>query len=259
MLSYGLIDQYTTFEKLAMARQNFVGLVVSQGKMNKTVKVRVQTPTYDSRIHKEIMKRKDYLVHDEGNLCKEGDIVRIESIPKMSPRKYFAIAEIKINKGQQFAEYEALAKKQVSQEQKDKIQEFLSRKSELEGIIQQVEDLKALDRLSKKFEANPDADRDFVLGEVQRIKEKYGITAWPSTEPVVKLELNEAAKDLSVFENRMSNIQHILAKLMSSEYAEQRTAILQSIKNGEDAKPNIQKNLLRKWVLDPKNELPLTL
>ena len=67
-----------------MAKQNFIGLVVSQGKMAKTVKVRVQRKVYDTRIHKEVIKRKDYLVHDEGNLCKEGDVVRIESIPKLS-------------------------------------------------------------------------------------------------------------------------------------------------------------------------------
>ena len=79
-------------------------------KNDKTVKVRVQGRVYDKRVDKEILTRKDYLVHDEGSICKEGDIVRIESIPKISKRKAFAIAEIKVNKGQQFAAYEEMAK-----------------------------------------------------------------------------------------------------------------------------------------------------
>lgn len=83
-----------------MARQNFIGVVLTQGKMAKTVKVRVQGKVFDKRIGKEILTRKDFLVHDEGDICKEGDLVRIESIPKRSKRKAFAIAEIKVNKGQ---------------------------------------------------------------------------------------------------------------------------------------------------------------
>lgn len=73
---------------LTMARQNFVGVVISQGKMTKTVKVRVQGRVYDKRVDKEILTRKDYLVHDEGSICKEGDIVRIESIPKISKKSF---------------------------------------------------------------------------------------------------------------------------------------------------------------------------
>ena len=38
--------------------------------------------------------RKDYLVHDEGELCKTGDIVRIEACRPISARKHFALAEI---------------------------------------------------------------------------------------------------------------------------------------------------------------------
>ena len=86
--------------------------------MTKTVKVRVQGRVYDKRVDKEILTRKDYLVHDEGSICKEGDIVRIESIPKISKRKAFAIAEIKVNKGQQFAAYEEMAKNKLNLKKK---------------------------------------------------------------------------------------------------------------------------------------------
>lgn len=244
-----------------MAKQNFIGLVISQGKMLKTVKVRVQTKAYDTKVHKEVIKRKDYLVHDEGNLCKEGDIVRIQAIPKISARKYFAIADIKINKGQQFALYESLAKEKVAKEETEKIQQFLERRKEYENTITQVEDLKKLDKLSNTFQSDPSADREFLLNEINAIKEKYNIKSWPSSEPVLKLEVNEAAKDLTILQNRVVNIKIILDKLMSEEYASHRQEILSSLSKTpvEELKPFTQKNILRKFILDPRNECPVTL
>ena len=38
--------------------------------------------------------RKNYLVHDEGELCSTGDVVRIEACRPISARKHFALAEI---------------------------------------------------------------------------------------------------------------------------------------------------------------------
>lgn len=244
-----------------MARQNFIGLVVSQGKMNKTVKVRVQTKAYDTKVHKEVIQRKDYLVHDEGNLCKEGDIVRIETIPKISSRKYFAIAEIKVNKGQQFALYETLAKEKVAEEEKLKISEFLQKRQEFESTILKVEDLKTLDRITKSFQTNPEADRKALLDQISEIKQKYGITSWPSTEPVLPLEINERARDLNVLENRVTHIKQILEKFMSAEYEAKRHEILSQLsKTSIDLiKPHTAKNLLRKYVLDPQNEVPFSL
>lgn len=243
-----------------MAKQNFIGLVVSQGKMQKTVKVRVQTKAYDTKVHKEVIKRKDYLVHDEGNLCKEGDIVRIQAIPKISARKYFAIADMKINKGQQFALYESLAKEKVAKEETEKIQQFLQRREEFQNTITQVEDLKKLDKLSSSFQSDP-SDREVLLKEINAIKEKYNIKSWPSTEPVLKLEVNEAAKDLTLLENRVNNIKIILGKLMSDEYKSQRQEILSGLSKSpiEELKPFTQKNLLRKFILNPRNECPVTL
>lgn len=244
-----------------MARQNFVGLVISQGKMNKTVKVRVQSTGYDKRVHKEVLKRKDYLVHDSGNLCKEGDIVRIESIPKMTERKYFAIAEIKVNKGQQFAQYQELAKKQVAKEEKAKIEEFLNRRNELSNVIKKVEDLKQLDQISKSFQKATEEQRPDLLKQITDIKERYNIKSWPSTEEVLPLAVNEAAKDLSIVDNRLANIRVILDKLMSQDYKSQRLEILAQIGRGseEELKPNVMKNMLRKWVMNPRNDVPVSL
>ncbi|CUM65107.1 uncharacterized protein PRCAT00002733001 [Priceomyces carsonii] len=244
-----------------MARQNFIGLVVSQGKMTKTVKVRVQTKAYDNRVHKEIIKRKDYLVHDEGNLCKEGDIVRIEAIPKISARKYFAIAEIKVNKGQQFALYETLAKEKVSNEEQKKVEEFIEKRNDFEKVINKVEDLRKLDQITRSLLADPSADRQFLLNEINSIKEKYGIKSWPSTEPVLKLEINESAKDLSNLENRIANIKPILERLMSDEFTSFREDVLSKMSKTpvQELKPHTQKNILRKFVLNPKNECPVAL
>ncbi|KAK9240361.1 hypothetical protein V1525DRAFT_227992 [Lipomyces kononenkoae] len=87
-------------------RQNFVGLVISQGKMAKTVKVRVQIPVHNSRYKMVVNKRRDFLVHDEGDICREGDIVRIESTRPLSARKFFAVAEIKTAYGQELQKYQ---------------------------------------------------------------------------------------------------------------------------------------------------------
>ena len=244
-----------------MARQNFIGLVVSQGKMQKTVKVRVQTKKYDNKVFKETLSRKDYLVHDEGNICKEGDIVRIEAIPKISARKYFAIAEIKVNKGQQFALYESLARERVLQEKDDTIRKYFERRQEVQTSISKIEDLKKIDDMSFLYQADPEADRDFLLKEIESIKQKYNIQSWPSVEPVLQLETSQVAQELSTIEGRFKNMKSILDKLMAEEHLEKRKDILSKIskKPIEELKPNIQKNILRKYLMDSRNECPVAL
>lgn len=232
--------------------------------MDKTVKVRVQTKRYDSKVHKEILGRKDYLAHDEGNLCSEGDLVRIESIPKITSRKYFAIAEIKVNKGQQFEAYETLAKDRVAKETRERAEAFLARRKELDSIITKVTDLQELDRISRAYPNSDAQDRAKLIAEINDIKEKYGIQSWPTTEPVLELELTAEQKDLTVMENRVAHIRLILDKLMSEDYAAQRTKLLEEITRGkygavDTIKPAIQKNMLRKYVLDPRNTVPVAL
>lgn len=252
-----------------MARQNFIGLVVSQGKMNKTVKVRVQTKGYDKRVHKEVLKRKDYLVHDEGNLCKEGDIVRIESIPKITERKYFAVAQIKVNKGQQFAAYQELAKKKVQREEEQKLTQFFERRNQYEKVVNKIEDLKKLDQLTKAYQ-NADAEKRLdLLLQINEIKQRYNITSWPSTQPLMSIGVNETAEKVydsislldeaefekSIVDWRLAHIREILDEMMSEEWAEWRAQILEG-KVSERSAEHTKRNILRKWVLDPKNDLP---
>ena len=117
-----------------MARQNFIGVVVSQGKMIKTVKVRIEKKKFDARINKYVFLKKDYLVHDEAGVSREGDLVRIESTRPLSKRKFFSIAELMKNKGQQNALYEQNAKTQIMQE--DSVKKLLT--LDLESLKQKT-------------------------------------------------------------------------------------------------------------------------
>lgn len=236
--------------------------MVSQGKMAKTVKVRVQTNTYDKRIHKEVLKRKDYLVHDEGNICREGDIVRIEAIPRISPRKTFAIAEIRDDKGQKFALYEDMAKKQALSEERLKLAEFASHKDQLSKTITQIADLRKLNEIVARGEtAENEADRDTLLKEINNIKAKYGIKSWPNTEPVVSLEIQQDARELSERERRLAKFPEFYEKLLLPEHEQRKNELLLKLSKVpvEKLQKSAAKNILRKWFLDPKNESPVAL
>ncbi|KAI5965656.1 uncharacterized protein KGF55_001018 [Candida pseudojiufengensis] len=251
-----------------MARQNFVGLVVSQGRMNKTVKVRVQGKIYDRRIDKEIIRRKDFLCHDEGNICKEGDIVRIESIPKISKLKAFAIAEIKINKGQQFEQYESLAKQRIQEEDLKEIEFFKQNKDKFSKIVTKLEDLKKIDELNYKItnlenlENSSTSNEDSIIVEINKIKSKYNIKSYPSTEPLIDLDLNSPIYK-SELEKRVYHMDYILNELLNnSKYEEFKNRIL--LKKFKDRsldsiQKSILKNVLRKYVINEENELPFAL
>lgn len=75
-------------------RQNFKGIVISSQLMQKTVKVRVIKKVLHPKVHKLITLHKNYLAHDEGTVCKNGDLVRIEACRPLSARKRFSVAEI---------------------------------------------------------------------------------------------------------------------------------------------------------------------
>ncbi|KAI8870071.1 30S ribosomal protein S17 [Ramicandelaber brevisporus] len=74
-------------------RQNLIGIVVNT--LNaKTAKVRVPRIRMHHKVHKEVVKHRNFMAHDELEKCKVGDIVRIEQCKKISERKYFSVAEI---------------------------------------------------------------------------------------------------------------------------------------------------------------------
>ncbi|SAM09061.1 hypothetical protein [Absidia glauca] len=74
-------------------RQNFVGMVVSNA-MEKTVKVKVIRQKLHPIVLKTMKTHKNYLAHDENQLCALGDVVRIEACRPLSKHKKFSVAEI---------------------------------------------------------------------------------------------------------------------------------------------------------------------
>ncbi|KAI8340797.1 30S ribosomal protein S17 [Chlamydoabsidia padenii] len=74
-------------------RQNFVGMVVSNA-MEKTVKVKVIRQKLHPVVLKTMKTHKNYLAHDENQLCGLGDVVRIEACRPLSKHKKFTVAEI---------------------------------------------------------------------------------------------------------------------------------------------------------------------
>ena len=75
-----------------MPRRVLTGRVVSD-KMDKTVTVSVDRRVMHPLYKKFIRRSKKYAAHDENNLCKEGDAVRIEECRPISKRKTWLVIE----------------------------------------------------------------------------------------------------------------------------------------------------------------------
>lgn len=225
-----------------MARQNFIGLVVSLGKMDKTVKVRVQRAAYNRIVNKDMIKRKDYLVHDEGNICREGDLVRIEATRPLSARKFFAVAEIKRNKGSEFATYEEEAKVAVHEEEIQKHQEFLDRRT-LSQAPSMIEELYRIEKMA--FSTLEDKFSEQEIAEIDQLKKKYGITTWPPQEKLFDLGVEKLEKDLKQLLVKIDP-EWLVRSVMEDE--SKLTVVLSQIGKSDITKKSIQKNLVRKFV-----------
>ncbi|GBD04033.1 30S ribosomal protein S17 [bacterium HR19] len=77
-----------------MPKKELTGVVISSGKMDKTVKVAVERVFKHPKYGKYIKKVKKYLVHDPENKCKEGDIVIIKEGRPFSKLKRFFVYKI---------------------------------------------------------------------------------------------------------------------------------------------------------------------
>lgn len=74
-------------------RKERVGEVVSN-KMQKTIVVKVATTTHHSKYNKVIRSYNKFKVHDEKNVAKIGDKVRITETRPISKDKFWKLAEI---------------------------------------------------------------------------------------------------------------------------------------------------------------------
>lgn len=175
--------------------------------------------------------------------------------------KAFAIAEIKVNKGQQFAAYEEMAKKQVKLEEEKEAKKFIEHREKFSKIITQLDDLKKMDKLTHEITSNIEEDHTKLIEEINQIKEKYNIKSWPTTESTVDLGLNEPIFS-DEKEKRLYFIQYILNELMNNaKYEEIRKSIVESKlkKSMEEVSKSIQKNVVRRYLLDTRNECPVPL
>ena len=75
-----------------MPRRVLTGRVVSD-KMEKTVTVSVDRRVMHPLYKKFIRRSKKYAAHDEHNICKVGDTVRIVECPPISKRKTWTVVE----------------------------------------------------------------------------------------------------------------------------------------------------------------------
>lgn len=227
-----------------MARQNFIGMVVSQGKMQKTVKVRVETKVFDKRINKELFRRKDFLVHDESDVSREGDLVRIEATRPLSKRKFFAVAEILRNKGQQFALFEKQAKINVANQENDKTRQFLERREQKQTSESSLlHDVRALQNAYATGKQNSE--------EVKEIKERYGIEDFnpESLKQLLQLDINKME---STFENQQMLIDDVATRLkeyLQNDDLANEFLVSKGLENPATLKKNIKKNLLKKHIL----------
>ena len=75
-----------------MPRRVLSGRVTSD-KMDKTITVLVERRVMHPLYKKFIRRSKKYAAHDEENICKEGDFVRIEECRPISKRKTWQVIE----------------------------------------------------------------------------------------------------------------------------------------------------------------------
>ena len=74
-------------------RRELVGKVVNSTN-DKTVNVLVETYKVHPKYHKRVKSSKKYCVHDEKNIAKVGDVVRIVETRPLSKTKHFYLKEV---------------------------------------------------------------------------------------------------------------------------------------------------------------------
>lgn len=74
-------------------RKVYVGRVVSD-KMDKTIVVEIATSKQHPKYRKRIKVTKRFKAHDENNIAKDGDLVRIMETRPLSKTKRFRLVEV---------------------------------------------------------------------------------------------------------------------------------------------------------------------
>ncbi len=74
-------------------RKVYVGRVVSD-KMDKTIVVEITTTQRHPKYHKRIKRSTRLTAHDENNIAKDGDLVKIMETRPLSKTKRFRLVEV---------------------------------------------------------------------------------------------------------------------------------------------------------------------
>ena len=74
-------------------KRELIGVVVSD-KANKTITVKIETYKKDPIYKKRIKYSKKYTAHDENNIAKVGDKVRLVATRPLSKTKRYELAEV---------------------------------------------------------------------------------------------------------------------------------------------------------------------
>lgn len=253
-LTWILKRNINTKQSTNMARLNFLGFVISQGKMEKTIKVRILQKKFDRKVQKYFLQKKDYLVHDEGNICREGDLVRIEQTRPLSARKFFAVAEIKKNKGQQFATYQKEAKANVQKEEREKSSLLEQKRTLYEKFSDNslYEDLSSVQDLRRK--------ENLTEEEVEKITEimgKYNISNTNVESPSKELFTTSISSLSSKIESLSNDLKltETLNNLLNDETKKDIVyQISEKLNITPETKKNIRKNLIRKYLKTAPSE-----
>jgi small subunit ribosomal protein S17 len=74
--------------------QRLRGMVIGAQQMTKTITVAVERLVWYKKLHKQFRKTKTFLVHDEREEARAGDVVTIEQSRPLSRRKHFRLLRI---------------------------------------------------------------------------------------------------------------------------------------------------------------------
>lgn len=218
-----------------MVRQNFVGTVISQGKMNKTIKVRVQRVKFNKLVNKNVIRFTDFLVHDEVNKCNEGDVVRIQYVRPLSARKSFAVTEILTNKGLSWLKYREEAPKIVAKEELEKILKYKEETKKRTGT----------DENGRQFNvitAQLDEQRKKLLSSADSLR--------PKEIPILELDISAMRKKLEELNLDITNSSFsATAKDLVKNNPKKADQILTEMGKADPSQlsNNVKKNLLMKY------------
>lgn len=202
-----------------MVRPSKVGVVVSQGKMDKTVKVRIRNTNWNRHVSKYIVSHKNMLVHDELNKCREGDVVRVQYVRPLSSRKSWAVAEFMRLKGTSWEKYQQEIPNEVKRDEIAKLQEFQK--------LRQLRD-------STKGESS----------EVLSAREN-------KTDVLPELEVDQMASSVSDVSKQIEQLSFKSAearRILTEEPERAQNILLSMGKDMVKCNPSMKRNLIRRYL-----------